>query len=67
MTLEWLTPEEAKELWCPSSITRQDGVAVNRLDAKSKENSSQKCKCIAEECANWEWLAGVHEKGRCAK
>lgn len=65
--LDWITTEQAKQQWCPASMTTQSGVAVNRLNSSSKEEIPTKCKCLAEECANWEWQTEGHEKGRCCK
>lgn len=65
--LDWITEETAKEQWCPASMTKQGGAAINRLNSQCCEAIPSKCKCLAGECANWEWQTEDHQKGRCAK
>jgi hypothetical protein len=54
-----MTPEQAKQRWCPFSVVRDKdaGTATNRLTGRDDQ-----CLCIADGCMAWR---GTPQAGYC--
>lgn len=63
------TEKQAREKWCPWSLTGYRGIGLNRMAAV--DNSDHRAevlhdtRCIASDCMAWRWSKTLTDFGHC--
>lgn len=62
------TEKQARDKWCPFTVTGYAGMGLNRMSGVRSDHGSgivHDTRCIASECMAWRWSRTLNDFGHC--